>query len=113
MTITNEQVATEVMGWRHDKERGTTLWWFRGDCSMSETADATTSLPDFLSDHNAAMMVVEKMREKGWRWSSNDTSDGRVCFQFLIAHSETEHMAYSRSLCHAICEAALKALGKI
>lgn len=67
--------------------------------------------PDFLTDMNAAMMVVEKMREKGWgiEIGSNDI----ICTWYVeLEHDERFETfdAVDISLPTAICTAALRTM---
>lgn len=68
--------------------------------------------PDFLTDMNAAMMVVEKMREKEWKWlsGSNGSAAGGIYFEFYKDDVYREFKAWGKSLPTAICTAALKAM---
>ncbi len=109
--LTNEVIAEKVMGWHFDKHEDN-LWWFRGDKTMSATAQATKNLPNFLTDMNAAMMVIEKMRNDGYRYKiygSTLFNDNNVKF-FIDDSDVPDGSSINKSLPNAICAAALKAI---
>lgn len=99
--MTNELVAKQVMGWEYSNE----LWQTR----YSSMVD----LPNFLTDMNAAMMVVEKMMELRWFFSLEGSIDMDDEVYHHVQFSNSMLRIYrdsNESLPTAICTAALKAM---
>lgn len=107
MNITNERIAEEVMRFGKWNQIGDKVYWLDATTIMPGDPFVT---PNFLTDHNAAMMVVEKMREKGFLYFGDN--DCELGYDVQFVGDDVEEDSQHKSLCHAICEAALKALGK-
>ncbi len=133
--MTNELVAEKVMGWDAYVE-------FRGgynhvcfvrnaegqrkrdrlkDCVSIDAVDIDSRIhvvhmdATFLTDMNSAMMVVEKMKQDGFKAEMTCYPDDvNVASFYKYDYSGTKiiHTKYQdKSLPTAICNAALKALG--
>jgi len=133
-----ESVATRVMGWRNDPAGGwleylseQDKWCWTGLLSVEPTFHQSdggheyqhpfniigTEMFNPLTDHNHAMQVVEKMRERGWWWSgygnSLTTTVKDVCFTFQKDEDtdrQTKFKVYAPTLPRAICLSALAAV---
>lgn len=121
-TMTDEQiveaVATRVMGWRSEIVKDPVMGEVFANY-VDASGRGIMRPGDFspLADHNHAMQVVEKMRERGWWWSgygnSLTTTVKDVCFTFQKdedTDSQTKFKVYSPTLPRAICLSALAAV---
>lgn len=106
----NEMIAEKVMGWEKTASNAKgCLWW----CPNKKQHYGET---DFLTDMNATMMVIAKMREKGFKLSiADDLTYGNKSDVYVVAFHEPPHCinsyrSKSESLPTAICTAALKAM---
>jgi len=105
----NEQIAEKVMGWLPFQlvEGGD---WFRGE--LGDDPAYPIGLPDFTTDGNAMLMVIERMRELGWVCElTADATANRLCIfgKFIDGHLiETKSTALT--LPEAVCKAALAAM---
>lgn len=68
---------------------------------------STDQLPDFDTDANAALLLVARLKEQGWRWEGHETPSGEVFFQFIRLF--TIHSGKAATLAEAICLAFIKA----
>jgi hypothetical protein len=110
MKITNEQIADKVMGWTvgiyADDEIGTEF--YISDSGQHHLVDEH----DFLNDMNAALVVIEKMTEKGFYFKTERRVADKLYEVLFVKPFDmrtpivTEHKSYAT----AICTAALQAL---
>ena len=102
MNITNEQIAVKVMGIHvgdgvNISGRVCYAHSYPGMCQETE-------IPDFLHDMNAAMMVLDKMEEKGYSlqtetWPEDyDCVPIAICFAALNAIEATERQTFWQRL---------------
>jgi len=72
------------------------------------------NLPNYPEDANAALEIVEMMRERGFYWMGWKRFDEQYMVRFLSgAPDGPVHEAQAATLPLAICTAALKALGHL
>ena len=78
-----------------------------------ESWHSKEEIPDFLNDHNAALMVVEKMREDGYYMKIESRvldNTFEVTFYKPCSHQKKTYFEH-KSFCVAVSTAALKAKG--
>ncbi len=107
--MTNELIAVSVMGWEKDCSPPTHVWW-NVVTSRGVVVKSLGTLPDFLTDMTAAMMVVEKMREKGFMFDCGTSKENRYYADFHTPGCVEKGFDDCESLPTAICHAALSAL---
>lgn len=104
----NDLVATELFGAYHQPRFSGDVvgnWIFpSGESIISE------EMPDYAKDIEAAWMVVEHMRARGFRLLFTDDLMGSTKTAMFIG-SGRGHSACAESDCEAICCAALGTLG--
>ena len=80
------EVATKVFGWLFTATDGTTNY---GNPPLDEMdkyencGDGYKRIPRYAEDISAAFTVVERMRERGWRYQLEYLSDGQIKAQFI------------------------------
>ena len=105
--MNNELIATEVMGWDSiNMPEGST--WVYGTPPNIHYVSSNT---DFLNDMNAAMRVVEKMRDRGYKWKAGAVENTQdIYFEFYQVGGPNNYIEHHKSLPSAICTAARSAL---
>lgn len=96
-------VATEVLGWHFNG-----LYWTWGIEKVTETA----KLPGLSTEIQYAWLVVERMREKGWRLELLALSTNPLYVaKFVNLATDNEFIAVASTAPEAICLAACRAEG--
>ena len=102
-------IAEKIFGWSLDPNRASDdICWLMPPGGWH----VAKSVPQYSTDIAAAMEVVEKLSEYGWHFSLTRTADGSV-----VAFFHKDWFRRNEKLIetapHAICLAALKAVGVI
>ena len=122
MSKISELVAVEVMGYKHEPVRvvGSTetvmvyrdapQWPKDGYHNATELVSRWSMPPAFDEDITDAWRVVEKMREKGWKFAMEDTHYEGVFVRFRKGNESYTSSTFDGDR-FAICLAALRACG--
>jgi hypothetical protein len=78
-----------------------------------ETPNTPRELPRYSEDAGAAWQVVERLRDQGFEHRMAGMLDGEEASFRIVGDDDTAVFAVSRTAPHAICLAALKAVGYI
>lgn len=117
MTDTNKlnQLCAEKLGWYrlpHDEDAWAPQGWVYGRDSYGKLR-STDKLPQFTSDHNAAITLLDALAKKGWRNKMNQGLDGTwECeTQTGFGKADDYHYGAGDTLPLAIVEVFLRAHG--
>jgi len=135
-------VAEKVMGWKHDTDKNKNAWlvdgvyfcetepWSSRRCENSDLFDECRAhneslpwehgwpctLPNFSTDIKAAWEVAENFRQTGIELSLNNSGSKEEVWCVQVFHRDTQMWkpgVWAKSAPHAICLAALTAVGAI
>jgi hypothetical protein len=114
-------VAERVMGWINCGQLGNEWGGQWGGCPpyWSQYGDRCLLIPSYSTDIAAAWLVVEKLRTEGLHLQMNDTLSAYRARFFTVASTvkwdqesaDGAYYQFASTPAHAICLAALKALG--
>ena len=114
MSKISELVAVEVMGWSVNKERSPYRWSVPLSDPYFREFDGIQAIPSLMPSFDTnitdAWRVVEKMREKGWKFAMEDTHYEGVFVRFRKGNESYTSSTFDGDR-FAICLAALRACG--
>lgn len=104
-------VAEKVMGWKDVREDEMMHWDFCGQ--KPHIMDGEFCIPNYSTDIEAAWAVFEHFSSRYIEWNDSDASwSVQLDFKRRL-RDDCRGMGYANTAPHAICLAALKAVGHI
>lgn len=98
--------CAERLGWKRHSECDAV--WVRPGCVENRVGSNTACIPNFHGSLDAAMQLVERAREMGWLWMSDNLVKQGDVFTVFFKNKSSAHHASAPKPAAAICEAFLK-----